>query len=349
MGPGRGISKMQQQKHPPSFSHFLRKWPYSREPADRRKRAWPASPYRRPRRCRCRPSERARSLAAGSASGCPRQAAEGPPSSFRARPPPAVPAAPRFPLTRTSGAASQHGASARSSACTRDEQRLQPRAAQSRPFRPSGSRYQRAWKGSPAPRRCRVPAAALPPPWPPANCRAGFCPPAGARGRLGTWGGRPRSLLSAAPRTYFPAGACVLIPGARRPSKSSCAAAAAFRCTARPLAGGGGAYRRRRRRTTFPTRGCVTGRHVPGQRGSAPSVPPERAGRETRVPPWGLLGTRHSPGRAAAPPWPGASFPDPGSAPHSGGHGRPRAFLGWRASAKPLPALSGKPGGWRVE
>lgn len=33
------------------------------------------------------------------------------------------PAAPRFPLTRASGAASQHGASSRSSACTRDKPR----------------------------------------------------------------------------------------------------------------------------------------------------------------------------------------------------------------------------------
>lgn len=72
-------------------------------------------------------------------------------------------------------------------------------------------------------------------------------------------------------------------PPARRPKP--CAAAA--RCTTRPLAGGGGAYghRHRRRRTTFPTRGCVTGRHVPSQRGSAPSGQPERAGRRTRVPP----------------------------------------------------------------
>lgn len=164
MGPGRGISKMQQQKHPPSFSHFLRKWPYSREPADRRKRAWPASPYRRPRRCRCRPSERARSLAAGSASGCPRQAAEGPPSSFRARPPPAVPAAPRFPLTRTSGAASQHGASAAAPPARGTSRGCSPERPSPVLSAPAGAAYQRAWKGSPVPRRCRVPAAALPPP-----------------------------------------------------------------------------------------------------------------------------------------------------------------------------------------
>ncbi|KAL0602506.1 UPF0764 protein C16orf89 [Plecturocebus cupreus] len=83
----------------------------------------PHSPCRRPRRCRCRPSGQARSPVAGSASGCPRQAAAGPPSSLRTRPPPARPAAPGFPLTSTNSAASQHGASARSSACTKDEQR----------------------------------------------------------------------------------------------------------------------------------------------------------------------------------------------------------------------------------
>lgn len=169
---------------PPS-SYFPRKWPYTREPAGRRERARSASPYRRPRRCRCRPSERARSRAAGSASGCPRQAAEGPPSSLRARLPPALPAAPRFPLTRTSGAASQHGASARSSACTRNEQRLQPRAAQPRPFRPAGASEPPGLKGSPAPSR-RVPASALPPSPAARELPSRVCPPAGARGRLGT-------------------------------------------------------------------------------------------------------------------------------------------------------------------
>lgn len=54
-------------------------------------------------------------------------------------------------------------------------------------------------------------------------------------------------------------------------------------CCARSLRGGRDAYGRRR--TTFPTRGCVTGRHVPGQRGLAPSGPSKRAGRGTRVPP----------------------------------------------------------------
>lgn len=38
----------------------------------------------------------------------------------------------------------------RSSACTRDEQRLQPRAAQSRPFRPSGSRVPAGLEGVPS-------------------------------------------------------------------------------------------------------------------------------------------------------------------------------------------------------
>lgn len=137
--------------------------PISREPANRRKRArlganiQLASPYRRPRRCRYRPSGQVRSPAAGSASGCPRQAAAGPPSSLSARPPPTLPAAPRFPLTRTSGTTSQHGASARNSACTRDKQRRFSAAGydpeRPSPF-PSAPPEKRARKG---PRRLAAP------------------------------------------------------------------------------------------------------------------------------------------------------------------------------------------------
>lgn len=74
-----------------------------------------ASPCTRPRRCRCRPSAPARSRAAGSASGCRRQASAGPPSSLH--PARGFARGARIPLTRARGA-SQHGASARSCACT---------------------------------------------------------------------------------------------------------------------------------------------------------------------------------------------------------------------------------------
>lgn len=327
--------------------HTPQKVAYSRKPADRRKRVRPASPYRRPRRCRCRPSERARSPAAGSASGCRPQAAEGPPSSLRARPPPALPAAPRFPLTRTSGAASQHGASARNSACTRDKQRLQSRAAQPLPFRPSGDRGPAGLELSLAPRR-RVPAAALPPPRPPANCRTGSARPrALGVGRIPQGGGpalcwapRPGPTSSPAPASCFPA------PAGR--SRSRAATAVASRSTARPLAGGWGAYRRRRRRTTFPTRGCVTGRRVPGQRGSGAQRPARARG--PRGQSAALRPARDTtlsrPGRRA--PSPGASLRAGLCSPPAGVRDAPGAFVGGRASAKPPPALSGKLGEWRV-
>lgn len=54
-----------------------------------------------------------------------------------------------------------------------EKQRLQSRAAQPLPFRPSGDRGPAGLEGSLEPRR-RVPAAALPPPRPPANCRTGL-------------------------------------------------------------------------------------------------------------------------------------------------------------------------------
>lgn len=56
---------------------------------------------------------------------------------------------------------------------------------------------------------------------------------------------------------------CVLPPRGRLPLRVQCRR---LRGNARPLAGGRGAYSRSRcRRTTFPTRGCVTRRHVPGR------------------------------------------------------------------------------------
>lgn len=162
-----------------------------------------ASPCTRPRRCRCRPSAPARSRAAGSASGCRRQASAGPPSSLR----PARGSArgSRLPLTRARGA-SQHGASARSCACTGESER--------------GGRH-----GA----RPRQPPGLVGPARPRAGC------------------------TREAVRSWPSAG--VGDPSLRRDGRAHS----------------------RRRRTTFPTRGCVTGRHVRGRRGSSPARPRAQA------------------------------------------------------------------------
>lgn len=113
-----------------------------------------ASPCTRPRRCRCRPSAPARSRAAGSASGCRRQASAGPPSSLR----PARGSArgSRLPLTRARGA-SQHGASARSCACTGESERGGRHGARRRqppglvgPARPRAGRTREAVRSWPS-------------------------------------------------------------------------------------------------------------------------------------------------------------------------------------------------------
>lgn len=128
--------------------------------------------------------------------------------------------------------------------------------------------------GGPAAPSARVRAAALPPAARPPRRRAG--PARYLRGR-------PRSLFverrgpdllpRRRPRLPPARAAARPAPRASRPRRPE-----------RPLRHGRGAHGRRRL-TTLATRGCVTGRHVPGQRGSAPSGPPERAGRGPRVPP----------------------------------------------------------------
>lgn len=181
--PAASTSKTPQQKHPPQVPSCTPK-PSSRGPRP------PASPYTRPRRCRCRPAGRARSPAAGSASGCPPQAAAGPPSSLRACPAGSARGA-RLPLTRARGAASQHGASDRSSACTRDKPR-RVGAAGDDPERPSplpsaaaaGGREEADQEESPAPRG-PVLTAALPLRGRPPTARPGLAV-RWARGRLGT-------------------------------------------------------------------------------------------------------------------------------------------------------------------
>lgn len=271
--------------------------PISREPANRRKRArlgantQPASPYRRLRRYRYRPSGQARSLAAGSASGCPRQAAAGPPSSLSARPPPTLPAAPRFPLMRTSGATSQHGASARNSACTRGKQRRFSAAGydpeRPSPF-PSAPPEKRARKG---PRRLAAPFRPRPclVPGRPRTVRPSL-PARGARGKLGTCAGRPGSLLSTAPGSYFLAGACVLLASACVLLPSARPSLQAWRHRL-PLHRTSSCRRRRRVRSPPP----LPPHHVPQpglrhrETRSRPAWVgaelPERAGCGTRVPP----------------------------------------------------------------
>lgn len=163
---------------------------------------------------------------------------------------------------------------------------------------------------SPAP-RSPVPTAALPLRGRPRTVRPG-CPRPLGPGPARYLRGRPRCVERRA-RTYFLAGACVL-----RPAPASCFPAAPARPPAAPrpappapvaphvLAGSGGAYGGRRcSRTTFATRGCVTGRHVPGRRVSAPSGCPARA----RRPRDQSAALRPGRGTTAsrARPWPGAS------------------------------------------
>lgn len=280
----------------------------------------PASPCRRPRRCRCRPAGPARSPAAGSASGCPPQAAAGPPSSLRACPAGSARGA-RLPLTRTRGAASQHGASDRSSACTRDRpakagrrRGRRPRAAQPPSFR----RRRRARRsgpgrvpGSPQPRPDRSPS----PPRPPAHCPARLPPSAGPGAGSVPEGaaplrGAPRPDLLPRRRLRPTSGACVLLPsGARSPTRRSPSRAAGPCGTARP--------RGQRRRVRWPPLQSHHVRH-PGLRH-----------RETRSRPAGVGAQRLS--RPSAP----AAGPERRPEAGSGHDSLPGAPLARRVCVRP--------------
>ncbi|XP_070653495.1 proline-rich protein 2-like [Bos indicus] len=134
------------------------------------------------------------------------------------------------------------------------------------------------------------------------------CQPAGARGRQDTSGGRPRSLLSAAPGTYFLARACVLLPGSRRPLQVP--------------------RRHRRRLPQHRTSSRGRLRRVP-----SPPPPPHH------VPHPGL---RHRETRSR-PAWVGRPEARP-SAPAAGPECRPEACSGHDT----LPAGPPRPLAWRV-
>lgn len=111
------------------------------------------------------------------------------------------------------------------------------------------------------------------------------------------WAPRPRPTSSPAPASYVPAPASCFPTPACQPLQ------VLRRCL--PLHRPSSRWQRRRVRSLLPsqhvpTRGCVTRRHVPGQRRSASSVPPECAGRGTRVPPWGLVRAQQPPGAPLA-------------------------------------------------
>lgn len=142
-------------------------------------------------------------------------------------------------------------------------------------------------------------------------------PPAAARGRLGTCGGRPRSLLSAAPGTHFLAGACVLRPSSRPPARRL-----PVLCRRRPLRRTSSRRRRRRVRSPPPppphhvphprlrhreTRSPAGVGRRPAACRSAPATGPECRPE---------AGTRHDtlPAGPPRPPGPGASSQGPGFA-----------------------------------
>nr|XP_021484882.1 uncharacterized protein LOC110542665 [Meriones unguiculatus] len=190
-----------------------------------------ASPCTRPRRCRCRPSAPAHSRAAGSASGCRRQASAGPPSSLH--PARGFARGARIPLTRARDGASQHGAS------------LCPQLRLHRRER--------------------------------------------ARGRHGPRPRQPPGLLGPSrPRAARTRGAARSRPSAA--SETRALSETAVRTVAAPRS---------------PTRGCVTGRHVRGRRGSSPARPRAQAQSAALRPA----------GRTTPSPPPPPRLPDPCGAP----------------------------------
>lgn len=308
--------------------------PMSREPANRRKRArlgantQLASPYRRPRRCRYRPSEQARSPAAGSASGCPRQAAAGPPSSLSARPPPTLPAAPRIPLTRTSGATSQHGASASNSACTRDKQRRFSAAGydpeRPSPF-PSAPPEKRARKGlrRPAapfrPRPCPVPGR-------PRTVRPSL-PARGGPGQAQYLRGAALLFVEHRARDLLPSGR--LRPTSQRPPVAPSLAppppAAPHvllqAADARTVATAAAAAPR------SPTRAASPGNTFPASVGRRPAARARRLRDQSAALRPGRDTTASRPGHYTH-PWQGAPFLGPGSATHLHRLGTPLGIRG---------------------